>query len=87
MQCFILYCIVSLSQGKPESLNWQTGAKQGKPWESSSKERHWTRGTKQHQRATVKPTCRDAADSEFFAVLTNIWDTEVLHSISVQDLA
>lgn len=73
----MVYCTVSLCQGKPERLNWQTAAKQGEPWEMSSKEKHWTRGTKHHQRATVKPTCRDAADSEFFAVLVNIWDAEV----------
>ncbi len=74
-----MLCIVLLFIGKPESPKLQTGTKQGEPWESSSEERRWTTGTKQHQRATVKPAFGDGADSEFFAVLTNFWDAEVCY--------
>lgn len=74
-----MLCIVLLFIGKPESPKLQTGTKQGEPWESSSEERRWTTGTKQHQRATVKPAFRDGADSEFFAVLPNFWDAEVCY--------
>lgn len=71
-----MLCIVYFI-ANPERPNLQTGAKQSEPWESFSNERQWTTGIKQHQRATVKTTFRDAANSEFFTVLTNIWDTKV----------